>query len=250
MTVWCGRVWPASSPAISPIASPDPRGMYAGWRRVARGSMSGKGGAIRMLGVVFDITSQVQAEEHQRIVEQYARETLEEANQQSEELARQAFFPGLDGAGSLWPADYRGAHRKLIFDNEEAFRLLGQALPEGEDYRKYTHYGAIHPDESFYHIEEYLLTRALTDGEVVRQACMSYRRTDGSVANRAVNAAPIRDPVGQIIAAICAFDDISARYEQEKRKDEFISIASHELLTPDRHDGEPAGGVGATQMFA
>jgi signal transduction histidine kinase len=61
---------------------------------------------------------------------------------------------------------------------------------------------------------------------------MSYRRKDGTVANLAVNAAPIRGPAGQIIAAICAFDDISARYELEKRKDEFISIASHELRTP------------------
>lgn len=216
---------------------PRPEGNVRWVEARGQGIYDREGRAIRMLGVVFDITAQVQAEEHQRIVEQYARETLEEANQQSEELARQlatkqAFLQALMEQAPSGLLIVEAPTGKLIFYNDEAFRLLGQALLEGEDYRKYTHYGAIHPDGSFYHIGEYPLTRALKDGEVVRQEFMSYRRKDGSVAYLAVNAAPIRDQGGQIIAAVCAFDDISARYELEKRKDEFISIASHELRTP------------------
>lgn len=196
-----------------------------------------KGQAIRMVGVVFDITTQAQAEEHQRLVERYTLETLEEATQQSEELARQlatkqAFLQALMEQAPSGLLIVGAPSGKLIFYNEEAFRLLGQALLEGEDYRNYTHYGAIHPDGSFYRLEEYPLTRALVSGAIVRQEFMRYRRKDGSVACLAVNAAPIRGPGGQVIAAICAFDDISARYELEQRKDEFISIASHELRAP------------------
>jgi PAS domain S-box-containing protein len=216
---------------------PRPEGHVRWVEARGQGIYDQQGRAIRMLGVVFDITAQVQAEEHQRMVEQYTRETLEEASQQSEELARQlvtkqAFLQALMEQAPSGLLIAEAPSGKLIFYNEEAFRLLGPALLEGEDYRKYTHYGAIHPDGSFYHLEEYPLTRALTDGEIVRQEFMSYRRKDGSVAYLAVNAAPIRGPLGQIIAAISAFDDISARYELEKKKDEFISIASHELRTP------------------
>jgi PAS domain S-box-containing protein len=193
--------------------------------------------AVRMIGVVADITPQKLAEEHQRLVEKYTRETLEEANRQSEELARQlatkqAFLQTLIEQAPSGLLIVDAPSDKLIFYNEEAFRLLGHALLEGEDYRKYIHYGAIHADGSFYRQEEYPLTRALNSGEVVKQEFMRYLRKDGTPVYLAVNAAPIHDSKGQIIAAVCAFDDISESYELERRKDEFISMASHELRTP------------------
>lgn len=196
-----------------------------------------QGRAIRMIGVVADITSHMQAEEHQRLVERYAQETLEEANQQSEELARQlatkqAFLQALMEQAPSGILIVEASSGKLIFYNEEAFRLLGHAVLEGEDYRKYIHYGATHADGSFYKLEEYPLTRALVSGEVVKQEFMCYRRKDGTLVYLAVNAAPIYDVQGQTIAIICAFNDISEQYELEKRKDEFISMASHELRTP------------------
>lgn len=196
-----------------------------------------QGRAVRMIGIAFDITSRELAEEQQRHGERSPQKTLKEANQQSEDLTRQlatkqAFLQALMEQAPSGLLIVEAPSGKLIFYNEEAFRLLGQALLEGEDYRKYACYGAIHADGSFYRLEEYPLTRALTGGEIIRQEFMRYQRKDGSVAYLAVNAAPIRHLGGQIIAAVCAFDDISERYELEKRKDEFISIASHELRTP------------------
>ncbi len=196
-----------------------------------------QGRAVRIIGVVADITSHMQAEEHQRIVERYTQETLEEANQQSEALARQlstkqAFLQALMEQAPSGILIVEAPSGKLIFYNDEAFRLLGHALLEGEDYRRYIHYGAIHADGSFYSLEEYPLTRALVAGEIVKQEFMRYRRKDGTLAYLAVNAAPIHDAQGRTIAAICAFNDVSEQYELEKRKDEFISMASHELRTP------------------
>ena len=48
----------------------------------------------------------------------------------------------------------------------------------------------------------------------------------------ALSAAPIRDAQGNILAAVVTFNDISERFELERKKDEFICMASHELRTP------------------
>ncbi|HEX6121670.1 MAG TPA: ATP-binding protein, partial [Ktedonobacterales bacterium] len=44
--------------------------------------------------------------------------------------------------------------------------------------------------------------------------------------------APIRDHAGQISGAVAAANDITQTYRLEQQKDEFLSIASHELKTP------------------
>lgn len=206
-----------------------------------------QGRAVRIMGTVADITAHMQAEEHQRLVERYTQETLEEANRQSEELARQlatkqAFLQALMDQAPSGLLIVEAPSGRLTFYNEEAFRLLGYALLEGEDYRKYIHYGAIHADGSFYRLEEYPLTRALISGETVKQEFMRYQRKDGTLIYLAVNASLVHDDHGKIIAAICAFNDISEQYELEKKKDEFISMASHELRTP------LAGMMGNLQM--
>jgi len=47
-----------------------------------------------------------------------------------------------------------------------------------------------------------------------------------------VKARPIFDKSGKVQFAVNIFSDITQQYELEKRKDEFISVASHELKTP------------------
>jgi PAS domain S-box-containing protein len=64
-------------------------------------------------------------------------------------------------------------------------------------------------------------------------------RKDGSIFNVSVAVSPIKDGAGKIIGASAITRDISEQkrlqaelYEQQQRKDEFISMASHELRTP------------------
>jgi PAS domain S-box-containing protein len=57
-------------------------------------------------------------------------------------------------------------------------------------------------------------------------------RPDGTRLTVRVNIAPIRDPYGEVIGTINCFQDITHQKEAERRKDEFISVASHELKTP------------------
>src|SRR3989338_3107461 len=46
------------------------------------------------------------------------------------------------------------------------------------------------------------------------------------------SAAPICDPGGHLIGAVLIFRDITQRRQLEQRKDDFVSIVSHELKTP------------------
>lgn len=47
-----------------------------------------------------------------------------------------------------------------------------------------------------------------------------------------INAAPLNDEKGNIIAGVATFMDVTSRRRDIEYKDEFISVASHELKTP------------------
>lgn len=58
------------------------------------------------------------------------------------------------------------------------------------------------------------------------------RRKDGNALSVADSAAPVINSRGEINGAVVVFRDISRERQLEKMKDEFLSIASHELRTP------------------
>lgn len=57
-------------------------------------------------------------------------------------------------------------------------------------------------------------------------------RKDGSRVDVSLSISPVKDGTGNIIGAAKIARDITERKELERRKDEFISMASHELKTP------------------
>jgi PAS domain S-box-containing protein len=68
-------------------------------------------------------------------------------------------------------------------------------------------------------------------GEVTTSQEMIMQRPDGSEAPVLAHAAPIYVG-GRLVAAVAAFQDISALKEADRAKDQFLGILSHELLTP------------------
>lgn len=169
--------------------------------------------------------------------EREARMEAEAARQRSEELIVQlererAFLQAIMKQAPSGLIIAEAPHGKLILYNEEAVKLLGHKLLESEDYTGYTQYGALHADRTPYCAKEYPLARALLTSELVMQEVMLYQRGDGNLVHLEINSAPIRDAQGHILAAVCTFQDISERYELERKKDEFICMASHELRTP------------------
>ncbi len=80
--------------------------------------------------------------------------------------------------------------------------------------------------------KEWPIVRAIRKGEIVRGEEMEYLREDKKMLHLRVSAAPIRNKKRQIIAAVSTFDDITEIKEMERRKDDFVNMASHELKTP------------------
>jgi PAS domain S-box-containing protein len=136
---------------------------------------------------------------------------------------------------------------RFVFVNDEAARLLGRRPtvskavdPEGGGWQGF------HPDGRAIAPHEWPVARAMRQGETVRNEIMHVVRADGSAIDIAVNAAPVRDSDGRILAAVLIFWDVTAeRQAQEesrlaheavaaanRAKAEFFAVMSHELRTP------------------
>ena len=74
-------------------------------------------------------------------------------------------------------------------------------------------------------------SRALL-GETTNGQEVTLTRQDGSKAFLLTSTAPLCKDDGTIIGAILVFQDITARKRFEQQKNDFLSIASHELRTP------------------
>jgi PAS domain S-box-containing protein len=189
---------------------------------------------------IRDITEQKFLEhERDRILakERDARIEAEAARWRSEELVKQlereqAFLQAVMEQAPSGLLIAEAPSGKLLLGNEAALTLLGYAVLESEDYTAYTQHGAVHDDGTSYRAEEYPLAHALLSGEAIKQENMHFLRGDGSLIHLSVNAAPILDTQGNIVAAVSVFNDVTERYELERKKDAFICIASHELRTP------------------
>ncbi len=71
----------------------------------------------------------------------------------------------------------------------------------------------------------------LTDGAVVRSD-LSLLREEGELTPVTAQATPLRDEAGGVTGVVVALQDITPMKELERQKDEFISVASHELRQP------------------
>lgn len=96
-------------------------------------------------------------------------------------------------------------------------------------------YGALvhtrYPDGEEVPLDEYPRVRALR-GETVTERFIVRRHDTGDDRQILDSAAPIRDADGVITGAVVVISDVTELYRLERQKDEFLSIASHELKTP------------------
>jgi PAS domain S-box-containing protein len=75
--------------------------------------------------------------------------------------------------------------------------------------------------------------QAMAQGRTLRVLrSLTLLRPDGSRLPVAVTAAPVRDEGGGVQGCIVVFSDASQEREVDRMKNEFISIASHQLRTP------------------
>lgn len=80
--------------------------------------------------------------------------------------------------------------------------------------------------------EEHPMYITMVTGEPVYDYEVAVQPPQGERFYISINAAPIQDDKGNIIAGIGTFMDVTNRRKLTQQKDEFISVASHELRTP------------------
>jgi two-component system phosphate regulon sensor histidine kinase PhoR len=79
---------------------------------------------------------------------------------------------------------------------------------------------------------EHPMAIIMQTGEPVFDHEIAVQPPDGERFYISINAAPIRDENGHIVGGIGTFMDVTHRRKSIQHKDEFISVASHELRTP------------------
>ena len=156
---------------------------------------------IGFLGVASDITAREEAEE--------TRRRLAAIVESSDDAI---VGKTLDGIITSWNA---AAERLFGYSSEEA---IGK------------HITLIIPAELLWEEDE--IIGKLRQGLRIHHFETVRVRKDGTRIEVSLSISPIKNSTGTIIGAAKIARDISERRELERRKDEFISMASHELKTP------------------
>jgi PAS domain S-box-containing protein len=158
---------------------------------------------------------------------QSAEEIGDELHARATELT--AIIQAMPGAVAF--CDTHGAITRV---NPAAAALFG--IPPAELTPPFSLAGAVQnafsPDGTPLPPEEHPLNQALRGTTSMGYRFMMRRYDTGEEVHLLTTFAPIRDVMGRIIGAVAASDDITQATKLEQQKDEFLSIASHELKTP------------------
>jgi len=100
---------------------------------------------------------------------------------------------------------------RLILGNARVEEVLGRPYLESQSVDEYSAYPVFHSDGRPLSPQEYPLSRALQGGQVVRGEELSIQRDDGTLGVIRINAAPIRDRDGSIVAGVAIFDNVTKR---------------------------------------
>ncbi len=117
-----------------------------------------------------------------------------------------------------------------ILANPAAVGLLGRPPDPKAGLTQYV--GMLcRPDGRPLTLERLPLTRALA-GKAVPDTELLISRPDGVQIPVMASAAPVRGPQGRVIGAVVLFQDITARKELERMREEWTSIVAHDMRQP------------------
>lgn len=125
---------------------------------------------------------------------------------------------------------------KIIYVNDAAARLLGfdsqaevLAAPASEVVGKFD---LLDEKQKPLSLSELPGRYALQGEEMVSRTIGWRIRSTGELRWSVVRAAPVKNEHGEVQIAVNIIRDITEQVEMERRKDDFIALASHELKTP------------------
>jgi PAS domain S-box-containing protein len=164
---------------------------------------------------------------------------------------------GRDGVYYAWSWTFKDVTRqkhieKNIRDSEERFRSLAQTLPQlvwvtdaqgisefasirWEEYSGIEPNGEaewkaiVHPED--YHRINNTWAHSLKTG-IIYKSEVRLKNRNGEYRWHAVTGEPVSDQNKKIVKWVGTFTDIQEQKLNDERKDEFVSLASHEMKTP------------------
>ncbi len=116
----------------------------------------------------------------------------------------------------------------FILWNKVAREMIG-----GEDNIKSTitwqkYYAAFKENGEMYSESNYPIMRAVLEGEVIKKERMYINnQSKGTQAYLDVDAFPIRDEKGEIVAGVASFTDVSKNVKMDKMLTDFIVTVEH-----------------------
>ncbi len=118
---------------------------------------------------------------------------------------------------------------KVTHANKQLEIILETKIPIGSSIKKHKMFV---PEKFKTNISKPSLANVLTTEKPIKRREFILEKKDGKKTYLQISASPIHNKQGQIFAAAATITDITHQKELEKRKDDFVNIASHELKTP------------------
>lgn len=121
---------------------------------------------------------------------------------------------------------------RVLQANRALAAILGHPVAHGLAFREPLNRAVVWlADEQPVPWEELPFDRARR-GEAILGAQLAVLRSDGNRRDLLVNAVPLRDPRGNLEEIVIVLADVTPLKDLDRAKDEFISIAAHELRNP------------------
>ncbi|MDY6805912.1 MAG: PAS domain S-box protein [Cyanobacteriota bacterium] len=109
----------------------------------------------------------------------------------------------------------------LILGNKQLEEIFRHTSLPSNNVEEYSQWHSLHSDVKSYISQNLPLQRSLNNGEVIFQEEISIERGDGTGGALLLSSTPIRNSVGEIIAAVATFYDIT---ERKKIEEEIIKL--------------------------
>ncbi|MGN7788009.1 ATP-binding protein [Niabella sp. 22666] len=200
----------------------------------------GEGNVTQVLMIGQDITDRRKSERELLDLKDQVAEKAKGQLKQSESLLASIFKASPIGLGFF---DTRG---EVVLINDEMRRFLPSGMMPSKDEENVDRWLAFHPDGSRIKPHDYPGARALKGDPVLPFLEMQYFGENADPIWARVSAVPFVDDSGVVLGFISVITDINElkrtteelmESEQQlkqmlEQKDEFITIASHELKTP------------------
>jgi len=122
---------------------------------------------------------------------------------------------------------------EILLVNDEVTKIFAMPVHAGMKRGSlHRHFVYRRPDGTIVAPRDLPLYRAIREGEPVRSQEVIFERKGGNSTPIWINAAPVKDDDGKVVAAIAVFQDITQLKALDAAKNDFLSMITHDLRSP------------------